>query len=301
MMAPPDPTFGGRIKEPLDAPSRVILFPCVLSFPFLFTPRAGDKDDPTSQPKYQTECWFYQDDPSYQMNLGAMNYAIAAVIKAKWPDPRKVPNFQHQAIRLLSGKPENIRPDREGVYINAKSGTQPEIKCNVAPPGAPFKLESVVDQRKVYPGVIACVTVNFYDYDKKGGKGVGVALNNIILLKDGPRLAGGVRPAEEELGNMLQQLPFGELGGAMSGDAAAAMAYDPSAGYMPQQQPLGIGYNPQQPQMPPGYPQQPQGYPQPNYPQQPQMPPQGYPQQPQGYPPQQQGYPQQQGWQPTPF
>jgi len=239
-----DPTFGRRVVDPVSQPTRVTVFPVVLSYPHVFTPRKAMNEG--EEDMYQTEVWISQDDPNFQANMMALQFAVNAAAHAKWQN--RIPNFTNQPFRDLSVKdspPEDFR----GYFLNAKTKTAPGVAYNTAPPGASPVLSPVLKQEMVYAGVICAVALNAYGYDRKGGKGVAWALNNIVILRDGVRMGGGPRPVAEEFSAVLHSLPFGEVGG-QSAMGAATANMPPMPGLMqPPQQPQW-GAPPQQQQVP---------------------------------------------------
>jgi hypothetical protein len=263
MQAPPpqvaqahDPTFGGRIQDPVNQPTRVTVFPVIASYPHVFSPKkamnAGEEDT------YQTEVWIPQAEQSFQLNMMALQFAANAAAVAKWQ--AKIPTFSHQPFRDLEVK--NEPPDMKGYFLNAKSKSPPGVAFNSAPPGATPVLSPVTDKDMMYAGVICAIALNAYAYDKNGSKGVAWALNNIVILKDGVRMGGGPRPVNDEFGHMLQALPFGVVGShAAAGAAAAALPPQPGMqqpqwGAPPQQPGQWQQPAPQQPQWGQAPPQQ---------------------------------------------
>lgn len=67
------------------------------------------------------------------------------------------------------------------VFMNAGSTTRPGI---VDTNGAP------VDPSETYSGCYFHAAVRFFPYDKAGNKGVGVGLQNLMLVSKGPRIDG---------------------------------------------------------------------------------------------------------------
>ena len=266
MQAPPpqvaqtnDPTFGGRVQDPVNQPTRVTIFPVILSYPHVFSPKKSMNEG--EEDMYQSEVWMPSADPQFQANMMALQFAANAAAHAKWQN--KIPQFTHQPFRDLETK--NDPPDLKGYFLNSKSKSAPGVAFNSAPPGATPQLSPVLDKEMIYAGVICAVALNAYGYDKKGGKGVAWALNNIVILKDGVRMGGGPRPVNEEFGGMLHALPFGVVG-SHAATAAAAGALPPQPGLQqpqwgapPQQQQPQWGAPPQQQQPQWGAPpQQPQ-------------------------------------------
>lgn len=127
---------------------------------------------------------------SDKATITAINKAIEAATIAgipKWggkkPAVLKMP--------LRDGDLE--KPDDENYkghyWINATSSQQPGVLDR-------NKVE-LIDKTKLYSGVYAMVDINFYAFPSSGNasttggnKGIACGLNNILLVKDGPALAG---------------------------------------------------------------------------------------------------------------
>lgn len=71
-------------------------------------------------------------------------------------------------------------------YINAKSKSRPGIVDK--------NLQKIFDEDEFYAGCFGAASLSFFPYDNNS-KGVGVALNNLIKLKDGERFGG--KPSAE--------------------------------------------------------------------------------------------------------
>lgn len=50
--------------------------------------------------------------------------------------------------------------------------------------------KEITDESEVYSGCYCRLSLNFYAFDVKGNKGVGVGLNNIMKIKDGEAFSG---------------------------------------------------------------------------------------------------------------
>lgn len=78
-------------------------------------------------------------------------------------------------------------PSYKGFYfMNASSKSKPGVVDQA--------LNEIIDPEEFYSGAIGSVSINFYPFSVSGNKGIGVGLNNIQKLKDGPRLSGRARP-----------------------------------------------------------------------------------------------------------
>jgi hypothetical protein len=87
------------------------------------------------------------------------------------------------------------RPDDEAYaghyFLNAKNKNRPGIAKPVGK-GADgkTKFQEITDTTEVYSGCYAKVSLNFYPFDTKGNRGIGVGLNNVVKVQDGDFLGG---------------------------------------------------------------------------------------------------------------
>lgn len=129
---------------------------------------------------------------SNEEGIKSIRQAIASAAREKWGDdkkkwPAKLVSPLHDGDAPENqDKPENYR---KCFYMNPKTDRQPGV---VGPNAKP-----IMDQDEFYSGCYCRVSVNFFGYDKGGNKGVGVGLNNVMKIKDGPRLDGR-KSAESE-------------------------------------------------------------------------------------------------------
>lgn len=113
--------------------------------------------------------------------------------KKKWPPNMRKP-FRNQGekkkVDEATGKEYLPEPLVDGaVYMNLKSKQRPQIvDQNVTP---------IIDESDFYPGCFARATVNFYAYDQKGNKGVGVGLINLQKVADGESLSSRTKAEDD--------------------------------------------------------------------------------------------------------
>ncbi len=81
-------------------------------------------------------------------------------------------------------------------FFNCSSDAQPGI---IGPDGKP-----ILNPDSFYSGCYGHVDVNFYPFNKKGGKGVAAGLNNIMKAQDGDRLDGRQK-AEDAFADLMPQ------------------------------------------------------------------------------------------------
>lgn len=78
-------------------------------------------------------------------------------------------------------------------YMTSKTLFAPDVKKLVA-----GKLVDAKDENDFYSGCYGIASVNFYNYDTKGKKGISCGLSSVCKIKDGERLGGGRADAEKE-------------------------------------------------------------------------------------------------------
>lgn len=158
---------------------RVVIGPCRISFPHVFEKNSYDN----GEPKYSAVVLIPK---SEKATLDALHKAAENAKKNKWGD--KAP--RGLKVWIQDGD-EKENTDFHGHYfVSAKSSTRPGVVDKHKVP--------IVDEEEIYGGVWAYVSVTMYGYESNGSKGVACALNNLMKFKDGERLGGGHRTAEED-------------------------------------------------------------------------------------------------------
>lgn len=253
-LPPQSTTPAPQQQAQADDPTRVVVGPCVISYPYLFTPRLPQNPKPGDEPKYSAEFIVYQEMPEfnaiYQKLMTAANAASMEFFK------KPITAIEKQGIRNLSVR----MPDRQGIFFSANSMKKPNLL--VGNPAVP-----VTDPDTLYPGAIVYVNVKAAAYDVDGGKGVKFYLNSILKAADGPRLAPE-RDASQDFAGVMQFIPPTPATQQFAPPQAdyqappAAPQYPPQPGYPPAPQfgqPPAYPPHPQQPAYPPmpgyGFPQ----------------------------------------------
>lgn len=168
---------------------RVITPEAVLSYPHVFEPQQFE-DGP---PKYSTALVFPEGT-----DLSEMKKAALEVGRSRWKDfadgvrrgRYHWPFRDDPADVAEKGYPEG------STFLNASSKKRPGV-VSIIPDPATGKPMVVDDPERVYPGVFARASVTFFTFEVKGNRGVGVGLNNLQIIRDGPRLDGRVDPTDE--------------------------------------------------------------------------------------------------------
>lgn len=164
-----------------------------VSFPHVFTPQQPGADAaPGTKPKYGVMAVFNPKEFSPED-------------AARWKEISKLANdaSMKKFGEPLSALPPNYkRPFRRGdekreygftadqIFISLTSLVKPGI---VASDG----ITKITDAEGFYPGCYARATVGAFAYKKGGGMGVAIGLNNLMFVKDGPRLDNRVAAEEE--------------------------------------------------------------------------------------------------------
>ena len=154
-----------------------------LSYPHLLKPNDGG-NFPSG--KYETGFIISKDE-----DISALTKEIDRVLKEDLPKVKSVSMLKHQPIR---------DGDEDGKYpgcwfIKAKSVRKPKI-VDYDPKHA------MQDENEIYGGQNAKLSLNFFSYDTKGTKGIGVGLGNVQILRGGEKFGGsGSSNPEDEFVN----------------------------------------------------------------------------------------------------
>lgn len=161
-----------------------------LSYANLVAPKAGKQ--PGSEPKYSVTLLIPKTDTATINNIKAsMQAAYDEGVSKKW-------GGAHPQTQSILHDGDGLRRDglpfgtecKGHFVLTASSKTKPQVvglenlDCELAP-------------SDIYSGMYARVTINFFPYDRAGGKGVGCGLGNVLKLRDGEPLAGGASAASD--------------------------------------------------------------------------------------------------------
>ncbi|MDP2619877.1 MAG: DUF2815 family protein [Hyphomicrobiales bacterium] len=170
-----------------------------LSFPNLFKAVSRDED---KVPKRSAAILFPRG-----ADIAVLKQAVADCAKETWGD--KIPKglrlpFRDQGEKDFEGYEEGC------VFFNASSTQRIPVVDR--------KLEPIVDEEDVYPGIWAIVTLRAFPYGSKKGStfspGIGFGLQAVQIVKDGERLGGGRADPNEEF-ETLPDLEEGESADAV--------------------------------------------------------------------------------------
>lgn len=244
---------------PQDTPqqdTRVVVGPCVLSYPKLFTPqhKMGDKTQPLV---YSAEFLVYQSNPQMQAIYQKLYTVASAVAMSVFRLPLE--KLSRSPLRSLADREGSKEP---GFFVTASTGADKPPKILVGNPAQPC-----VDPEAFYAGAIVFASLTAAPYDKGGNRGVKFYLNSVLKAADGERLAPA-RSGAEDFADVLHMIP--QTPAAFAPPVQQSFAAPPQ--YAPPAQP-GYAAPPMQQyvQPPQQYAAPPQGYampPMPGYPQQ---------------------------------
>jgi hypothetical protein len=169
---------------------RVITPEVILSYPHLFEPQTPPN---STKAKYSTAIVV----PA-GVDISDLKKTALEVGQSRWknfPDGVRKGKF-HWPFRDDAEDIEEKGYPEGSQFFNASSKKRPGV-VSVVPDPATGKPMLVDDPERIYPGIIARVSVTFYTFDVSGNKGVGVGLNNVQIIRDGERLDGRLDPSDE--------------------------------------------------------------------------------------------------------
>lgn len=169
---------------------RTIVTPeCILSYPHLFVPRAMEDGKPEE----------YSCAPVFLAgtNLDELKMKAIAVAKARWGD-KAVAMIRSGQLRMPFRKGEEKGYPEGSTFFNVRSRKEypPVVISRYRDPDT-LKPIVITDHTKVYPGVVARLSLTPFAYDTKGNKGVSFGLNVVQIIRDGPRIDGRVNIEDE--------------------------------------------------------------------------------------------------------
>jgi hypothetical protein len=175
-----------------------------LVYPHLFQPRVM-KDSGNQTPKYQTVVLIPE---GYDM-AGLHKLALAAATKLFGSDAQRLIQagvikspFRKQMEKAALGQ-IGYSSDPNAVYLNVSSEQQPAV--------VDHNVQPILDPSKVYGGVVANVQINAFAWNHPtGGKGISFGLQNVQVLRDGPKLGGG-NPDPKNVFKAVEPQPAADL------------------------------------------------------------------------------------------
>ena len=177
----------------MKSPTKVITGNVTLSYVNLTSPKSING----STPRYGCSVLIEKSD---KKTIEALNAGIAAAYEAdiaKLKGNSKIaPPLTALKTPIRDGDAE--RPGDEAYanrfFLNAHANSKPGI--------VDASLNPIVDPDEIYSGMKAKVSLSFFGYNNSGNKGIGVSINNVMKVADGPRL-GGKASAAEDFGDLV--------------------------------------------------------------------------------------------------
>lgn len=169
--------------------ARIITPEAILSYPQLFTPRAVNN----GEPKYSACLIFPAGTDLTQLKQAALDVA-----KAKWGD-KGAQVLKAQTHPIFRADPDDVagKGYPEGsTFMNVRTTRKPGV-VSIYPDPNTGKPTPVTDESQAYPGVIVKASLEPYAYDNSGNRGVTFGLGNIQIIRDGDRLDGRAKAADE--------------------------------------------------------------------------------------------------------
>lgn len=169
------PTKGDNVITPI----------CRLSFPHLFIAVANKDSDPNDK-RFSAS---FLIPPQFDLTLLKQDATRAA--KEKFGD--KIPSSFKSPFKD-AGEYEYEGYNKGWKLLRATATSRPTILIQK---GKELVKLTEDDGSEVYPGRWCIATLRAFGYDKKGGKGVAMGLNNILLLDHDEPLGGRMRAEDE--------------------------------------------------------------------------------------------------------
>lgn len=160
-----------------------------LSFFKGWKPEATDDSRPEDK-YYSTAIIISKDDKDTIAKINAAVEHLEKEYKAK--NKGKLPAKWKRPLRDGDEEKPDDSNYENSFFLNCKSKNKPAIVGRERDENG--KLKPITDESEVYSGCYARLGINFYQFDTKGNLGIGVGLNSVQKLADGPKLAGGSNP-----------------------------------------------------------------------------------------------------------
>src|SRR6266545_3743702 len=168
--------------------------PAIANYVSVFVPRLGVNAKPGDEKKYSVVLTYPKAEA--QKVLAPLRAAALAVADAKWPG-KGAAIVKAMRWPVIADGDERLNGDGEPMFPGEFFVTAKRNESFGQPGVVDRKVQTILDPKEVYSGVTVIAQVNLYPYDNPlGGKGVGVGLNNLQVVKATPRRDGRI-PAEE--------------------------------------------------------------------------------------------------------
>lgn len=157
------------------------------SYANVFTPKEDDK----GKEKYSVSLLIPKSDKEQLKQLNAALDEIKKEALAKfYPKKSALPDGFKLPLRDGDNEREEDEAYRGMYFMNANSIKKPDVLDRA-------KQLITPESGRFYSGCWGAVTVTFFTFDNEGKKGIACGLGNIMMLKDGEKLAGGSTGEED--------------------------------------------------------------------------------------------------------
>lgn len=155
-----------------------------INYPCLFEPKKSELSD---EKRYSVAILIPKNDID---TVEQINEAIK-IEKQKGLDLYKYIDLGDIKLPLRDGDLEksDITEYKNHYFINATSKYKPGIVDK--------KLNEITDEKEIYPGCYARVSINFYHFNKNGQVGVGCGINNLQKIADGDYISINSKPEDD--------------------------------------------------------------------------------------------------------
>lgn len=124
----------------------------------------------------------------------------------------------HSPFHMTEDDDEGQNPPEYIVRFNANGNDTDKPRVISVYRGPDGKVQDITDERLLFAGALVRVSVNVRAYDNPKRRGVGIYVNNVVLIdSDKPRLDNR-RSADDEFGDVLQDGKMAVTSAAGGGD-----------------------------------------------------------------------------------
>lgn len=200
--------------------------PVRIAFVDLLTPKEGNNDD--GQKKLSYGCAVLVPPGGEVSMLSVLWPAWCEEARRAFPDrwlPNGQPSGLHWPVHDCADKAAKYSGYTPGCYyFNVSSQYKPQV-CDAG-------MNIIVDPNRIYAGVWAILALNLYTYKNKK-TGVSFGLQNVMIIGDDERLAGGGTDPKQDFAH-VSITPHYDPAAAFGGmPANNVIPFPPAAGIMP--------------------------------------------------------------------
>jgi hypothetical protein len=189
----------------------------VLSYPKVFRSELPHKPKPTDKKAWSTTILFDKEatataefkamvDAAVSLAVERFGQAVSRKVEFLTDGPDAGRSFLRNGdsfvfLPFRNDVKKKGYPEQFVSFVTARKVDDPEK--NIRPPEVIGRSGKPCDQRDIYPGVKARVSLGAFAYDNNGNKGVSFGLNNVLKVGDGDRI-DNVKNAADEFGSHVE-------------------------------------------------------------------------------------------------